>query len=295
MKPYTATGRHGKVNVRHFRSVMTHAVDVDGLVWKFFSSVVSAEEYAAEKAAEGYDAVVVAAKPYVPADAVDADDFEGASLDGKRAASAILLGKFKHLLELKGYTNEDLTDALREEGVVMAAEVSRRLLAGVGGSPSDSTVEALARVFDVEPDHFFESGDEDTEEAFDPTVLDVHDVAPSDDPVSSAATDVGEPTPGPARYRVPIERVGLLIQGLSDAADRCLQPGEADIGLAIRLTGAISSISQELRQADGTEVSMSPALLEEIVIAWARSAPSNTPSRGDYLWTADLLGRHPTV
>lgn len=74
---YTATGRGGKVNRRNFSTPMTHAVDVGdpharsdaakaGLIYRFFPSLESAEQWAAKKNGEGYDAIVVEAHPYTP-------------------------------------------------------------------------------------------------------------------------------------------------------------------------------------------------------------------------------------
>lgn len=74
---YTATGRGGKVNRRNFSTPMTHAVDVAdpnahseaakaGLIYRFFVSEEAAEQWAAKKRGEGYDAIVVPAKPYTP-------------------------------------------------------------------------------------------------------------------------------------------------------------------------------------------------------------------------------------
>jgi len=74
-KVYVATGRGGKVNRRNFATPMTHAVDVAdlnatseaakaGLIYRFFPSLEAAEQWAAKKNGEGYNAIVVEAKPY---------------------------------------------------------------------------------------------------------------------------------------------------------------------------------------------------------------------------------------
>lgn len=76
-KLYEATGRAGKINVRAFDQVMTHAADVQdpehpnadwhlGVITRFFPSKQKAEDYKAKKEAEGDDVNVriVAAQPY---------------------------------------------------------------------------------------------------------------------------------------------------------------------------------------------------------------------------------------
>ncbi|MBF9325929.1 hypothetical protein [Mycobacteroides chelonae] len=70
---YTATGRGGKAVVRHYTTVMTHAVDVAdpqarsdagraGLIWKFFPDEHRARAWAIKQSAKGLDAVVVPAE-----------------------------------------------------------------------------------------------------------------------------------------------------------------------------------------------------------------------------------------
>ena len=73
---YAATGRGGKINVRNFDKVMTHAVDVadpkdgrteearKGLIFRFFPDKERAEAFATKKNDEGYDAIVVTAKKF---------------------------------------------------------------------------------------------------------------------------------------------------------------------------------------------------------------------------------------
>lgn len=76
-KLYEATGRAGKINVRAFSQVMTHAADVQdpahpntdwhlGVITKFFPSKTKADEYKAKREAEGEDVNVriVAVSPY---------------------------------------------------------------------------------------------------------------------------------------------------------------------------------------------------------------------------------------
>ncbi|MFC7673277.1 hypothetical protein ACFQWH_09365 [Mycolicibacterium sp. GCM10028919] len=295
MKPYTATGRRGKVNVRQFRKAMTHAVDVDGLVWKFFSSGVDADAYAAEKSAEGYDAVVVPAEPYVSPDDDSADPLESLHSPTVQRAptSSTLSRRLLGLLEARGYSDEEFEDALREEGVVMAAEIARRLLDGTGAPPSDSTIDALSRVFEVEPDYFVVE-DSGIEQGID--VRDEH--TPVATPYNAPPTQVepdAEPPAGTAGYKVPMQGVGRLIRGLSDAADRCLQGSSTDVLPATRLTRAIWSVSNELRNAVGDEVLIPLELLEEIVVAWARAHPSDSDTREEYLWAAALLGQRPSA
>jgi len=76
-KLYQATGRAGKINVRQFDQVMTHAADVQdpehpnedwhkGVITRFFPSKEKAEDYKAKKEAEGggVNVRIVAAQPY---------------------------------------------------------------------------------------------------------------------------------------------------------------------------------------------------------------------------------------
>jgi hypothetical protein len=76
-KLYEATGRAGKINVRQFDQVMTHAADVqdtahpnadwhDGVITRFFPSKEKADDYKAKKEAEAdtVNVKIVAAQPY---------------------------------------------------------------------------------------------------------------------------------------------------------------------------------------------------------------------------------------
>ncbi len=73
-KPFTATGRGGKVNVRKFTTEMKFAVDVadpdakteagrKGLIWSFHPSKEAAEKARERYAEKGLDAVITEAKP----------------------------------------------------------------------------------------------------------------------------------------------------------------------------------------------------------------------------------------
>src|SRR5206468_2558911 len=76
-KLYEATGRAGKINVRAFDQVMTHAADVQdpehpnvdwhtGVITRFFRSKEKAEDYKAKKEAEGegVNVRIVTVQPY---------------------------------------------------------------------------------------------------------------------------------------------------------------------------------------------------------------------------------------
>lgn len=297
MKPYAATGRSGKVNVRHFRNVMTHAVDVDGLVWKFFPSASGAEAYATERSAEGYDAVVVPAKPYQANDAPAPGDV--APVDVSRgmepwAADATFADRLNDLLDSNPYSTGDFADALREAGVVMATEVATRLLAGKGGLPPDSVIDALARVFDVEPEYFL--GLVAAEPAKWPPA--VHsDLVPNryvtpdgrhdDDRSENQQTRVS------SELAITLQEFGRMVEALSVAADSYLAHPEADDVLAAVLTRAVAELGRQLGRAQGDKVLITRVLLEEVVLAWARTGPSDSPSRLDFLWAAELLGKGP--
>ena len=105
-------------NVRYFRSAMTHAVDVDGLVWRFFSSEAEADACAADKRGEGYDAVVVSAKAY------SADAHE------ELHSSSSFAEKLKSLMAARQLTADDLADALRTRVLPWRRRSSRAFCRG---------------------------------------------------------------------------------------------------------------------------------------------------------------------
>lgn len=203
----------------------------------------------------------------------------------------------KQLLDESPYAAEDLADALHVDGVSMSERVVARLLAGIGSLPSDSTIASIARFFEVEPDYFFpEWGEVGIQETSD---------APGDQRregdrqaavggQKDLAIDIGTQS-GAAQYVISRQWIGRLIRGLSVAADGCIDGYEVDVVLASTLARTIGSISLEISQAEGAKVTLSQSLLEEMVVAWSRSAPSEGSSRDEYLWAAELLGRRPTA
>ena len=146
MKLYKATGRRGEAKLRYFRSPMTHAVDVDGMIGQFFASDAEARDFASQKIIEGHDAIVVFATPYEPVERPET-----------RSVQASFAQKLEQLFDTvhspggRPYTPEDLADALHEEGIPLAERLVERLLAGIGGRPPDATSAAIARFFGVEP------------------------------------------------------------------------------------------------------------------------------------------------
>lgn len=297
MKPYAATGRHGKVNVRHFRNIMTHAVDVDGLVWKFFPSASAAEAYATERSVEGYDAVVVPAKPHQATDSFG--PVHGATDNVPRpteppAGRTTFAQRFNDLLKSNPYSTEEFADALREEGVIMAAEIARRLMTGKGGLPPDSIIGAVARVFDVEPEYFF--GPTTTESAA-PPLAENSDLELNRETTSDGLDDDHTSTrqmAASSELEITLQEFGRMIEALSIAADSYLAHSHADPALAVALTHAVSQLGHQLGRARGGDVVMTRELLEEIVLSWARTGPSVTASRTDFLWAAELLGTAPS-
>jgi transcriptional regulator with XRE-family HTH domain len=296
MTPYAATGRSGKINVRYFRTVMTHAVDVDGLVWKFFPSASSAEAYATERSAEGYDAVIVQATPHQltePADPKDVATVDGWQATDPPADDAVFADKLNDLFESNAYSTEDFADALREEGVIMATEIATRLLARKGGLPSDSVIEAIARVFDVEPEYFLGPPA--------PAVPGEPPSAHSDLRLNRyppegrhADRSVTRPTQTSSELTITLQELGRMVEALSVTADRYLVDPQADTALATALTRVIAALGRDLGQAQGDEVLVRRALLEEIVLAWARTGPSDSSSRVEFLWAAEVLGKAPS-
>jgi hypothetical protein len=85
-----------------------------------------------------------------------------------------------------------------------------------------------------------------------------------------------------------------MIEALSVAAHRYLAHPETHAASAAALTRTVAALGHDLGRAQGEEVSITRELLEEIVLAWARMAPSDSASRVGFLWAAELLGKGPS-
>ncbi|WP_395307521.1 hypothetical protein V4U86_19155 [Mycobacterium sp. AMU20-3851] len=146
MKPYRAIGRQGAGVVRLFDSPMTHAVDVDGSIERYFTSESEARDFAFEMSLDGRDAVVVAATPCdrVPTDAL--------TLQGLFSERLGRLFETVTSPDGKPYEHDDLANALHEEGIPLASRVVDRLLSGIGGQPPEKTIAAVARFFGIAPE-----------------------------------------------------------------------------------------------------------------------------------------------
>jgi transposase-like protein len=209
-----------------------------------------------------------------------------------RAADAMFADRLNDLLAWNPYSTEDFAEALRDEGVIMAAEIAAQLLAGKGGLPPDSVIDAIARVFDVEPEYFMGSAlPEPVKEppaARSDLVIDryttsegQHDGRPATEPAHTGSSELA----------ITLREFGRMIQALSVGADRYLAHPQADTALTAALTRAIAALGLQLGRAQGERLLITRALLEEVVLAWARTGPSDGASRVDFLWAAELLGK----
>ncbi|MCK0173896.1 hypothetical protein [Mycolicibacterium sp. F2034L] len=86
------------------------------------------------------------------------------------------------------YQPGDLADALHDAGVPLAERVVDRLRAGIGGPPSDSTTEAIAGFFGVEPDYLLD-------DTLDSRAVPTRQVEPSSDTAHIVGTETGWPPP----------------------------------------------------------------------------------------------------
>lgn len=144
MKAYRAIGRQGEGVVRLFDSPMTHAVDVDGSIERYFTSESAARDFAFEMVVDGRDAVVVVATPCETAPAL--------KLQGSFAERLRRLFDTVPSADGSHYSPDNLADALYGEGIPLASRLVDRLLSGIGGQPPVSTISAVARFFGVEPE-----------------------------------------------------------------------------------------------------------------------------------------------
>ena len=283
-RPYTATGRAGKVNVRHFRQPMTHAMDVDGLVWSFFPSREEAEAHVQNKVAEGHDAIVVPAKPYVPAerplprptgDAVVrpvSSRAEHAPWPGGQNYAAKLNHLFDTVRAADGnrYTSAEVAEALQADGLTVHSGSIDRLREGAADPPSKGLSFALAFFFDVDPDYFVDEVDRESEEL---TADDIADLVPV----------CGED------LRLSQAQFVRILAGIAQATSRCLEMEPVNNSLANQLALIICDTGPLMLEAMSGEVVVPATLAARIMTMWAETDPAGNGTESDYQWAANIF------
>jgi hypothetical protein len=286
-RPYTATGREGKVNVRHFRSAMTHAMDVDGLVWSFFPSAEEAQVHVDRKIVEGHDSIVVPAKPYVPSErplpvpegrAVRPTSGGGgdrATWPGSAAYAARLNYLFDTARAADGglYTSGGVAELLQGDGLAVHSDSIDRLRAGTGNRPSVGVSSALAFFFDVDPDYFFDQSEEDTAE---------------EHPVS-VADGVRFPANGVSDFQLSQAQFVRVLAGLTQATSRGLEAQTVDQQLANRLALIITDAGGLMLESMSGEVLVPARLVKRIMTTWEETNPTDNGTESDYKWAADTF------
>lgn len=287
-RPFTATGRLGKVNIRHFRQTMSHAIDVDGLVWSFFPSQDEAETHAARKVAEGHDAIVVPAKPYVPSESplprpvvpilrpvasrvADGD----ASWSGGALYATRLNHLFATVLSADGdvYSSGEVAEALQSDGFMIHADSIDRLRAGNGARPSDQLSFALAFFFDVDPDYFFYESDQGpTGDCF----------VPNEQSSVNAA--------GASDFRLTQPQLVRVLAGLTQAASKSMEAQTLGARLSDNVALVISDAAALILESMSGEVAVSSALAVRIIDAWRGTNPCSNGTEPDYLWASGIFG-----
>lgn len=295
-RPYTATGRRGKVNVRHFRETMTHAMDVDGLVWAFFPSGEEAQAHVERKIAEGYDAMVVPAKPYVSSErplprpvgqvtwSTDVTEHERLSAWPDSATYAGRLNRLFDTVRAEDggpYTPEQVAESLQADGITVHADSIARLRAGTGSRPSDALSSALAFFFDVDPDYFIRD-DEDQAVVFDSTALAEDDPTAVSDPVHWKAVisceDLSLPQAGFVR----------ILAGVTQAISASLQTN-MDRQLVSELAFVTAQAGTLMLASPGDEIPVPRSLIDRIMKAWEETDLSHNGTVPDYRWAITLL------
>lgn len=287
--PYTATGRAGKVNVRHFRQPMTHAMDVDGLVWSFFPSKEEATSHVARKIAEGHDAIVVPAKPYIPSEhplprpagrqleegrAVDPGPWPGSAMYASR-----LNDLFRTIRAADGgpLTSVEVADTLQADGFAVHADSIDRLRAGTGSCPSDQLSFALAFFFDVNPGYFFDGADE-------------HGNLAEDHPVATPKIPDWQPAESVSDFLLSQAQFVRVLAGLTQAASRCLQANTVYQQLANRLALVIGDAAALMVESTSGEVLVPSRLAERILMTWEETDPVANRTDSEFRWAAKVLG-----
>lgn len=286
-RPYTATGRAGKVNVRHFRQAMTHAMDVDGLIWSFFPSAEEAKAHVGRKIAEGYDAMVVPAKLYVPSERpLPRPEGRGlrptpggggdlASWQGSAIYAARLNDLFDTVRSADGthHTSEDVAQALQADGLAVHPDSIARLRAGTAARPSDGLSFALAFFFDVDPDYFFDQSEEDRAER-DPTSV-----------ADGALLSVNVVSD----FQLSQTQFVRVLAGLTQATSRCLEAQTANQPIVSRLALIITDAGVLMLESMSGEVLVPTRLVERIMNTWAETNPADNGTESDYQWAADTF------
>lgn len=283
-RPYTATGRAGKVNVRHFRQTMTHAMDVDGLVWAFFPSREEAELHVRNKVAEGYDAIVVPAKPYIASEhplpiPVGAAVVGRASRGGGHVSwlgGRNYADRLNHLFDTirrddgERYTSAEVAEALQADGLAVHSDSIDRLREGSAGRPSEGLSFALAFFFDVDPDYFLNEVDRESEEL---TIDDIADLVPV----------CGED------LRLTQAQFVRVLAGIAQATSRCLEMEPVNNSLANQLALIICDTGPLMLEAMSGEVLVSATLAARIMTMWAETDPAGNGTESDYQWAANIF------
>ena len=288
-RPYTATGRAGKVNVRHFRRAMTHAMDVDGLIWSFFPSAEEAKAHVDRKIADGYDAMVVPAKLYDPSERpLPRPEGRGlrptpgvggdlASWQGSAIYAARLNGLFDtvRLTDGSHYTSEDVAETLQADGLAVHPDSIARLRAGTAARPAEGLSFALAFFFNVDPDYFFDQLEDD----------------PAEEDPASAAEVVWLPTNAAPDFQLSQTQFVRVLAGLTQATSRYLeaQTVDADQPIASRLALIITDAGVLLLESMSDEVLVPVRLVKRIMTTWAETNPADNGTESDYQWAADTF------
>jgi hypothetical protein len=295
-RPYTATGREGKVNVRHFRRAMTHAMDVDGLIWSFFPSEDEAKAHVDRKIAEGHDSIVVPAKLYVPSEwplPVPESHVARPSSSGGGGASswpgsAIYAARLNYLFDTVRsadgslHTSGGVAELLQADGLTVHSDSIDRLRAGTGNRPSVGVSSALAFFFDVDSDYFFEEGDDQST---------AHDSVSAD---SGHAVGSGNESPqwladSDEDICLSQDQFVRIFAGMTQAASRCFESHAVDYQLANRLVLIIYDASPLMLEAMSGEVLVPTRLAERIMTTWSETNPVDNGTESDYQWAADTF------
>jgi hypothetical protein len=286
-RPYTATGREGKVNVRHFRSIMTHAMDVEGLIWSFFPSAEEAQAHVDRKIAEGHDSIVVPAKLYVPSErplpvpeghVFRPNSGGGADLPswpGSAAYAARLNDLFDTVRAADGrfHTSVEVAESLQADGLAVHADSIARLRSGTAARPPDGLSFALAFFFDVDPDYFFDEAQEDTREEQPASVADGVWL------LANVASD----------FRLSQTQFVRVLAGLTQATSRCMESQTVNQELANRLALIITDAGALMLESMSGEVVVPTRLVERIMATWGETDLANNGTESDYRWATDIF------
>lgn len=194
------------------------------------------------------------------------------------------------------YSSEEVAESLQADGIPLHASSITRLRDGVGSRPADSTTNALAFFFDVDPDYFTEGIDIPEDFASD---------SPAEQTYSSRrprSANADGATPRRAEAERPSRRVGaditlttsdLLVinAGLSRAARYAGQSVDSDSGLMRRLVMLIDEAGSLLLESLNGDASVPLRYLEHVIVDWGETSPSDNGTASEYKWLLELLNR----